>query len=69
MSVLDVASAQLEGVHRMPYASDKQRRFMHAQHPQIAKRWDSKYGGKIAAGPKPKPSKYDTAEERKRKSR
>lgn len=24
----------------MPYASDKQRRYMHAQHPSIAKRWD-----------------------------
>lgn len=24
----------------MPYKSDKQRRFMHAQHPEIAKRWD-----------------------------
>lgn len=25
----------------MPYASDKQRRFMHAKHPEIAKRWDA----------------------------
>lgn len=24
----------------MPYKSDKQRRFMHAKHPEIAKRWD-----------------------------
>jgi hypothetical protein len=24
----------------MPYASDKQRRFMHAVHPDIAARWD-----------------------------
>lgn len=24
----------------MPYVSDAQRRFMHAKHPQIAKRWD-----------------------------
>ncbi len=24
----------------MPYASDKQRKFMHAKHPKIAKRWD-----------------------------
>lgn len=24
----------------MPYASDKQRKFMHAVHPEIAKRWD-----------------------------
>ena len=25
----------------MPYKSDAQRRFMHAQHPQIAKKWDA----------------------------
>lgn len=24
----------------MPYASEKQRRFMYAKHPEIAKRWD-----------------------------
>jgi hypothetical protein len=24
----------------MPYKSEKQRRFMHAKHPDIAKRWD-----------------------------
>jgi hypothetical protein len=28
----------------MPYKSDAQRRFMHAKHPEIAKRWDDKYG-------------------------
>lgn len=31
----------------MPYASDRQRRFMHARHPEVAKRWDRKYGGKV----------------------
>jgi hypothetical protein len=25
----------------MPYASAKQQAFMHSQHPEIAKRWDS----------------------------
>lgn len=25
----------------MPYKSDKQRRFMHAAHPEIAKKWDA----------------------------
>jgi len=25
----------------MPYASDKQRRFLHAVHPDIAARWDA----------------------------
>jgi hypothetical protein len=24
----------------VPYKSDKQRKFMHAKHPDIAKRWD-----------------------------
>ena len=31
----------------MPYVSEKQRAFMHARHPEIAARWDKKYGGKI----------------------
>lgn len=31
----------------MPYRSAKQRAYMHARHPGIAKRWDKKYGGKI----------------------
>jgi hypothetical protein len=31
----------------MPYKSEKQRKFMHAKHPQIAKKWDKKYGGKV----------------------
>lgn len=31
----------------MPYRSARQRRYMHARHPAIAKRWDRKYGGKV----------------------
>ena len=27
----------------MPYKSDAQRKFMHAQHPDIAARWDKEY--------------------------
>ena len=30
----------------MPYKSEKQRRYMHAKHPEIAKRWDKEYGSK-----------------------
>ena len=30
-----------------PYVSAKQRAYMHTNHPEIAKRWDKKYGGKI----------------------
>jgi hypothetical protein len=32
----------------MPYRSAKQRRFMHAKHPAIAKRWDAEYGSSLA---------------------
>jgi hypothetical protein len=35
----------------MPYRSVKQRAFLHIRHPEIAARWDEKYGTKI------KPSK------------
>lgn len=42
----------------MPYKSDKQRKFMHARHPEIAKRWDKETGGKVEKSkPKPKPKK------------
>ena len=34
----------------MPYKSEKQRRYMHAKHPEIAKRWDKEAkSGKPAA--------------------
>lgn len=41
----------------MPYASDKQRKYMHAKHPEIAARWDKEGKGKVAkkkAAPKKK---------------
>lgn len=31
----------------MPFRSAKQRRFLFARHPKIAKRWAKKYGTKI----------------------
>lgn len=31
----------------MPFKSAKQRRFLYARYPQIAKRWAKKYGTKI----------------------
>jgi hypothetical protein len=31
----------------MPFKSAKQRRFMFARHPRIAKKWAKKYGTKI----------------------
>lgn len=41
----------------MPYKSEKQRRFMHAKHPQIAARWDRKYGSKVKKSTKKKGTK------------
>jgi hypothetical protein len=31
----------------MPFRSEKQRRFLWAVHPEIARRWTEKYGSKI----------------------
>jgi hypothetical protein len=31
----------------MPYKSKKQRKYLHAKKPKLAKKWDKKYGGKI----------------------
>lgn len=28
----------------MPYKSEAQRRYLHAKHPEVAKKWDAKYG-------------------------
>jgi len=34
----------------MPYKSAKQRAWMHINHPEIAKKWDKKYGKKPIEG-------------------
>lgn len=55
----------------MPYKSAKQRRFMHARHPDIAARWDREYGGKVTgkkSKPKSKPKSSPKSKAR-RKSR
>jgi hypothetical protein len=31
----------------MPFRSVKQRKFMYARHPDIARKWSKKYGSKI----------------------
>jgi len=41
----------------MPYRSAKQRAYMHIHHPDIAARWDKKYGGKIVPKKKAKKRK------------
>jgi hypothetical protein len=33
-------------VNKMPFRSEKQRKFLYAKHPEIAKRWTKKYGSK-----------------------
>ena len=43
----------------MPFRSEKQRRFMYSQHPEIAKRWSKDYGGKIMAKKKKKKAKKE----------
>lgn len=49
----------------MPYRSEKQRRFMHAQHPDIAARWDRETGGKVVKISKPKKSTHETKKRHK----
>lgn len=41
----------------MPFKSEKQRRFMHAKHPDIAARWEAEAKGKKRA-PKPAAKKH-----------
>lgn len=31
----------------MPYKSSKQRAYMHIHHPDVAAKWDKKYGGRV----------------------
>lgn len=38
----------------MPYKSSKQRAYLHIHEPELAKKWDEKYGGKVG---KPDPKK------------
>jgi hypothetical protein len=49
----------------VPYKSEKQRKFMHARHPEIAKRWDAEYGSKVQ--PKKRVAKKATPKRRKTK--
>lgn len=41
----------------VPFRSAKQRRFMYAKHPAIARRWTAKYGAKIVKKRKAKKRK------------
>lgn len=37
----------LERSQSLPYKSERQRKYMHAKHPEIAARWDKETGGKV----------------------
>ena len=41
----------------MPFRSKKQRKFMWAKHPDIARRWTKKYGSKVVKSKKKKKKK------------
>ena len=43
----------------MPFKSVKQRKYMWAKHPDIAKRWTSKYGSKVVKSKSKKKKKVD----------
>jgi hypothetical protein len=47
-----------------PYKSAKQRAYMHIHHPEIAKDWDEKYGGKVEGGGGHSPVKIQKREGR-----
>ena len=47
----------------MPFKSAKQRRYLHANHPKIAKRWEAEYGAK----PKKKKKKKSGTKSKKKK--
>lgn len=49
----------------MPYRSEKQRKYLHAKHPEIAARWDKETGGKVA--PKKKAAKKAAPKRGKKK--
>jgi hypothetical protein len=38
----------------VPFKSVKQRKYLWAKHPEIAKRWTAKYGSKVRKGKKKK---------------
>lgn len=38
----------------MPFKSEKQRRYLWMHHPEIAREWTVKYGGKVKKGKKKK---------------
>lgn len=52
----------------MPYASEKQRRFMYSQHPDIAKKWDAEGENRIEPKQKADVKSQVIARSKRRKS-
>jgi len=50
----------------MPFKSEKQRRYMWAKHPEIARRWTEKYGSDIQPSNKKKKKKSFTKRKEER---
>ncbi len=46
----------------MPYKSSKQRAYLHIHEPELAKKWDKKYGSKIEGGGGHSPVKFKKRE-------
>lgn len=46
----------------MPYRSERQRAYMHIHHPEIAREWDKKYGGKVVKKKRKQTSKKKETE-------
>ncbi len=44
----------------MPFRSEKQRKFLWAFHPDIAKRWSEEYGGKLTKSKRSKNGRRKT---------
>lgn len=51
----------------MPYKSEKQRRYMHAKHPEIARRWDKEGKGNVAGYKSTMPAKASKSAASKKK--
>ena len=56
------ATSRIEG-ECVPFRSERQRRFLWARHPDIARRWTAEYGSKI------EPRKQAVANENRRRKR
>jgi hypothetical protein len=50
----------------MPYRSAKQRAYLHIHEPELAARWDAKYGGKVGGKRRRRANTQATTRRRRR---